>query len=287
VSRTGAHRWRSALFVPGSNARALEKSASLPADIFIFDLEDAVAPAEKADARQTVADRLGQRAGGARLCVRVNAIATDWFDGDVRMAVEAGADAIILPKAEGPDDVRALRGQLSILRSKAPVWAMIETPLGLLHLREMALTADETGLTALIAGANDLRAELRARAMSGRTDILPHLAAILATARAAGLAALDSVYNDFSDTEGFAAEARQGCDLGFDGKTLIHPSQIEAANAAFSPSQGERDWARRVIEAFEAADGKGVAVLDGEMIEELHVRRARALLAAYEEDMTP
>jgi len=274
--------WRSALFMPASNARALEKSRGLEADILVFDLEDAVAEADKTSARNQAAERLAERSGRAVHAARVNGLSTPWAKADLVAAGAAGADAVVLPKIESAADPHEARRILSAKGLHTPIWAMIETPRALLSLKDIVSQAAETGLEALLFGANDMLAELGAQRSPDRAALVPHLAQTVAAARAYGLAALDGVFNDVRDADGFAAEARQGRALGFDGKTLIHPGQIEAANRAFAPDAQEIAWAEAVAAAFDAPENAGHAVLavDGEMVEQLHNRRARRILAA-------
>lgn len=269
---------RSALFVPGSRPRAIGKAAGLGADMLILDLEDAAGPDEKADARGRVSEALDQWAGcGALRAIRVNAIGTGLEADDIRAA--AGADAIVLPKVEGVADLEAAR---ALMPGGPPLWAMIETPLALFHLREIGEAAGSLNLSGLIAGTNDLSKELKA---AGRAAMVPHLAMIVAAGRAYGLTALDGVYNAYTDADGFAAEAADGKALGFAGKTLIHPSQVEGANAAFGPSDDEIDAARRLIAAFALPEnaGKGAIPFEGTMAERLHLAEAEALLKLIED----
>ncbi|MBA4801114.1 MAG: CoA ester lyase [Euryhalocaulis sp.] len=271
--------WRSALFMPASNARALEKSRGLDADILVFDLEDATAEADKESARTMAADRIASREGRAAHVIRVNALDSDWIAADVKAAADANADAIVIPKVAAAADLEAVRRMLPA-GAQTPLWAMIETPRALMNLKEIAQAAD-TGLEALVFGGNDMTSELRARPGADRAELVPHLAATVAAARACGLIALDGVFNDVKDAEGCEAEALQGRRLGFDGKTLIHPAQIDLANRAFSPASDEVDWAEAVAAAFDAPENQGKAVLsvNGEMVEILHLTRARRILA--------
>ena len=271
--RADGRLWRSALYVPASNARALAKAGALPADALILDLEDAVAPEAKALARAALA---GAPRGRARL-VRVNGAGTPWHEADLLAAAAIAPDGIVLPKVAGPAEVEAARARLG--PGAPPLWAMIETPAGVL-----AAAAVAPRVAGLIAGTNDLAEDLRARPGAGRGPLLAALSMVVLAARAAGIVALDGVCVDLAGGEAFAAECRQGRDWGFDGKTLIHPAQIAAANAAFAPSPEEVDLARRRVEAFEAAraEGRGVAVLDGRLVEGLHVAAARAMLARAE-----
>jgi citrate lyase subunit beta/citryl-CoA lyase len=268
--------------VPGSSARALAKLGSLPADAFILDLEDAVAPDAKSKARDTLsvfAAEAGERASSC--AIRINALGTAWGRDDVRMVARSGVRALVLPKVGRASDVRAL---VSALESAgAPdalrVWCMIETPLGVLNAAEIA--GSNARVETLVMGTSDLAKELRCAHTPDRTPLLASLSAGLLAARAEGRLALDGVYLDLHDLAGFERECMQGRELGFDGKTLIHPRTIETANRVFAPSDEELENARRVIEAFESArdEGRGVAVLDGRLVEELHVQEARRLLA--------
>ncbi|HEX3802222.1 MAG TPA: CoA ester lyase [Solirubrobacteraceae bacterium] len=274
-------RLRSVLYMPGANERALEKARELPADALIFDLEDAVAPDAKAPARERVCAAARSGAYGKRtVTIRVNAIGTEWHDADVAAAGAAGPDAIVVPKIGSQEDVLAVARALE--RAGAPastrIWAMLETPAAVLHAAEIVVASDR--LSVLVMGTNDLLKELYAEAVPGREPLRVSLALCLLAARAAGRAILDGVYNDVRDADGFEAECIEGRRLGFDGKTLIHPGQIEICNRVFSPSADEVAQARRVIEAFDAAvrDGTGVVTLDGRMIENLHVETARRVL---------
>ena len=271
---------RSALFVPASKPRAIEKAAGLGADMLVLDLEDAVGPDEKAEARENVFRALDLWAGsGAVRTVRINALDTQWGAADLRAAVRA--DAILLPKVEEKRHIQDARAALNAHAAHAALWAMIETPLGVMNLPEIA-SASVYGLSGLMAGVNDLSKELRCSLEAGREAILAHLAAIICASRAHDLRVLDGVYNRFQDVEGFREETAQGKRLGFDGKSLIHPSQVELANIAFGPSPEEMDRARKVVEAFADPNnaGKGVIAVEGDMVERLHLDAARALLAA-------
>lgn len=273
---------RSALYMPGSNARALEKGRTLPADVLIFDLEDAVAPDAKAAARATVAAALAGRAAYAprELVVRVNGQETPWGEEDLGAVATVGADAVLLPKVEGVEAVARARASLAAAGAPAnlPLWCMIETPRGVLRAAEIA-AAD--GVACLVMGTSDLTKDLHALATADRLPMLLALQMGVLAARAAGIAVLDGVHLDLADTAGLRAACRQGRELGFDGKTLIHPSQIEAANEAFGPAPAELEQARRIVAAYAQARaaGAGVAVLDGRLVENLHVREAERLLA--------
>lgn len=276
---------RSVLYMPGSNARALEKAKALPVDGVTFDLEDAVAPDAKEAARERV--RAAVQAGGyapRETVIRVNGLATPWGHADLCAAATSGADAVLLPKVESGSSVhQALR---VLDEAGAPpdldVWCMIETPRGALHAEEIAGACPRLG--ALVMGTSDLAAELHAAHTPLRLPMLTALGLCVLAARAFGLAILDGVHLDLDDEEGFAAACRQGAELGFDGKTLIHPRQIGAANAAFAPSADDVARARRIIAAHEAAarEGQGVTVLDGRLIENLHVVEAKRLVGLAE-----
>ena len=269
---------RSVLYMPGSNARALEKARSLPADGLILDLEDAVTPDAKASARDQVRAAIG--AGGyapREVILRVNGLATPWGHADLEAAATAGADAVLLPKVESGD---AVRQALAVLDGAGgpedlPLWCMMETPRATLRAEEIASASPR--VAALVMGTSDLAQELHAAHTALRLPMITALGLCLLAARAHGLAILDGVYLDLQDEEGFAASCRQGAELGFDGKTLIHPRQIEAANRAFAPDEEEIARARRIIAAHEAAarEGKGVVVVDGRLVENLHVAEAR------------
>jgi citrate lyase subunit beta/citryl-CoA lyase len=269
---------RSVLYMPGANDKALEKAKGLPCDAIIFDTEDSVAPDMKEAARDKVAAAATSGEYGRReLTIRVNSLETPWFEDDVRSAAAAGPSGVVVPKIQSTADVARVEALLE--SGGAPdhtrIWAMLETPAAIEAAAEIASCSER--LAVLVMGTNDLAKELRAALVPGRAPLLWGLQRCVNAARAAGKVILDGVFNDIRDEEGFAAECRQGAELGFDGKTLIHPSQLEAANAAFAPSEEEVAQARRVIEAWEAglAEGKGVIQLDGRMIENLHVDNAR------------
>jgi len=270
---------RSALFVPASKPRAIQKAAHLGADMLILDLEDAVGPGEKEAARAEIdlALRLWEGSGAIR-AIRINGLQTHWGSSDLGAA--ARADAIVLPKVEQVGDLHEARSALSAHGSSIPLWAMIETPKSLLQLPGIA-AATGTGLAGLIAGTNDLCKDLHCLPDQDRLALRPHLAQIVCAARAYGLYALDGVYNRFLDPKGFRSEAEQGHILGFDGKSLIHPNQVELAHLYFGPSAQELEHAARVVAAFASPEnaGKGVISLDGDMIERLHLEAARSLLA--------
>jgi len=275
---------RSALFVPAMRKRAITKAASAGADMLILDLEDATGPDEKAEARKAIATALNHWASSPTIrAVRINAPDTDHWRDDLDAAQDA--DAIVFPKIMNADDLQTMRAAMT---GDTPLWAMIETPESLLSLRDIAQIADRVGLAGLIAGTNDLSTSLRLPSAAGRFGLIPHLAQIVTAGRAANIHVLDGVYNAYKDSDGFAREAREGRGLGFDGKSLIHPSQVSPTNAAFGPSDAEIDWARRVVAAFDAPDAtsKGVIAMDGEMIERLHLTRAHAILGRKSDGVT-
>ncbi|ASM71229.1 MULTISPECIES: HpcH/HpaI aldolase/citrate lyase family protein [Roseobacteraceae] len=269
---------RSVLYIPASKPRALDKARGLPVDAIIFDLEDAVTTEEKVSARGILAEALTQGGYGARMkIIRINALDTDWGADDARAAATMGADAILLPKVSSPADLDAL----AAITGDVPLWAMMETPAGMLNA---AAIAAHPKLQGLVMGTNDLAKELNTRARADRLPLQAGLGLCLLAAKAFGLAIVDGVYNAFKDDEGLAVECEQGRDMGFDGKTLIHPAQVAVTNTAYSPSEAEIDTARRQIEAFDAveASGQGVAVVDGKIVENLHVETARKLIAQAE-----
>ncbi|MEG3084683.1 CoA ester lyase [Sphingomonas sp. PB2P12] len=273
-------RRRSALYMPASNARAIAKARTLDCDVVILDLEDAVAPDEKAAARDRVVRAVREGGFGAReLVVRINGIGTPWYADDIAAVHASGIDAVLVPKVSSVANLIAVRAALG--EDGPPIWAMIETCAAILALPSLSAAAAETRLTALIAGTNDLAKEIRCRLGADRMPLIPALTATIMAARAAGIVALDGVCNALDDPARFAAECTQGAMLGFDGKTLIHPSQIDAANAGFGPSEEELAWARAIVAAFakpENAD-MGAIRLDGQMVERLHLAEAKATLA--------
>ena len=269
---------RSVLYMPGSNPRALEKARTLPADGLILDLEDAVAPDAKETARAQVSAALRAGAYGPReTIIRVNGLATPWGHADLVAAATAGADAVLIPKVESADTVRQVEAVLEQAGAPAdlPLWCMMETPRGMLHAAEIAGASPRLG--GLVMGTSDLAKELHAAHTPQRLPLITALGLCLLAARAHDLAILDGVFLDLQDEAGFAAACRQGRELGFDGKTLIHPRQIEPANQTFAPGAAEVAQARRIIEAHAEAmrEGRGVVVVDGRLIESLHVAEAR------------
>jgi len=271
---------RSALYMPGSNARALEKAKTLAADVVIFDLEDAVAPEAKELAReQVMAAVAGGGYGTRELVVRINGLDTPWGREDLAQAAKAAPDAILVPKVSTPAQLVEVGQVLVSTPEKTRVWAMIETPLAILNLREIAAAAEErtTRLACFVLGTNDLVKETRAELDQNRTAALYWLSAAVTAARAFGIDVLDGVYNAFRDLEGLRQECLQGRQLGMDGKTLIHPDQIALANEIFSPTEQEVAWARKIIAAFELPEnqGKGAITIDGRMVELLHRQTAQ------------
>lgn len=280
---------RSALYMPGSNVRALEKAKTLDADAVILDLEDAVAPDLKAVARAQVCGAVAAGGFGHRqVVIRINALDTPWGKYDLEAAAAAKPDAVLVPKPNDASDIE--RANDGLRRAGAPdtvaLWAMVETPLAILNLRELAGAAKHAGsrLSCLVLGTNDLVKETRIELDAARTAALFWLSASVTAARAFGLTVLDGVYNNFKDNEGLEREARQGRMLGFDGKTLIHPDQIKASNRIFSPDAEEVVWARKIIAAFDLPEhqGKGVITLEGRMVELLHAESARRTVAIAE-----
>jgi citrate lyase subunit beta / citryl-CoA lyase len=273
---------RSVLYMPGANERALEKAQTIPADALILDLEDAVAPDAKPDARQRVCAAATSGAyGGREIAIRANGIGTQWHDDDLAAIAKAGPDAVVIPKINSAAEVHQIEKALEAggAPERTKIWAMLETPIAMLSAYEIAGSSDR--LAVLVMGTNDLAKELQAAHVPGRGPLLQGLGLCLLGARAAGKVILDGVYNDIKDESGFLTECAQGRDLGFDGKTLIHPSQVEPCNATFAPSSEDVDKAGRIIAAFEEAeaDGRGVVTVDGRMVENLHVEQARRTLA--------
>ena len=268
--------YRSVLYIPGSKQRALEKARSLPVDAIILDLEDAVTPEAKPAARKTLATALSEGGYGARVqIVRVNGLDTPWWQDDIAALDDCDPDAILLPKVNSPDEIQRLA---DVLAPSVSIWAMLETPLGVLNAQSIAAHPRTAGF---VVGSNDLAKELNCRFRADRLPLIMALQTVLLAARAEGVIAIDGVYNQFKDAVGLQFECEQGRDLGFDGKSLIHPAQIGLANQVFAPSASEISLAQRQIEAFKQASdaGQGVAVVDGTIVENLHVETAQRLLA--------
>jgi citrate lyase subunit beta / citryl-CoA lyase len=277
---------RSVLYMPGSNARALEKARTLAVDAVILDLEDAVAPDMKQTAREQVCAAVAQGGYGPReTIIRINALESPWGEDDLAAAARVAPDAVLVPKVSTPEALVAVG--IRLRRLGAPettrVWAMIETPLAILQARSIASTAQDvdTRLSCFVMGTNDLAKETRTRLVPGRAPMLPWLMSALAAARAYDLDIIDGVYNDLSDPEGFRAECEQARDLGFDGKSLVHPNQVEAANTLFAPSPEELERARAILAAFDKPENaaRGAISLDGRMVERLHADMARRVVA--------
>lgn len=270
-----ARPYRSVLYIPAANIRAMEKAQGLAADAIIFDLEDAVAPGEKAAAREALAGALGNDYGRRARILRINGLTTEWGEADARFAagLAGRADAVLIPKVDCAADL----DRAAALVPDTPLWAMMETPLGMLNAAEIAA---HPRLEGMVMGTNDLAKELNSRFRADRLPMQAGLGLCLLAAKAHGKVIVDGVFNAFKDEDGLRAECEQGRDMGFDGKTLIHPAQLAIANAAFAPTEAEIELSRRQIEAFEqaTAEGKGVAVVDGRIVENLHVETARKTL---------
>jgi citrate lyase subunit beta/citryl-CoA lyase len=274
--------------MPGANARALEKAKTIPCDAIIIDLEDAVAPDAKPSARERAASVVASRPYGSReVVIRVNGMDTPWYHDDLTAAVAAGPDAIAVPKVGSAEQVRAVAAEMEAAGAgpQMAIWAMIETPRAVLDCLEIAEASER--LTVLVMGTNDLTKELQARHVPGRAPVITALQMCVLAARAAGTVILDGVYNDVRDAEGFRAQAEEAMLMGFDGKTLIHPSQVGPANEVFSPSAEEIADAHGLIEAWDAGEGSGVVTYHGRMIENLHVETARRVLALAEAVSSP
>ena len=269
-------KFRSVLYLPASNPRAIEKARTLDCDIAVLDLEDAVAPEAKVEARKAAIEAAVAGGFGPKLAVRINALDTEWAEGDLEALKDAPVSLIVAPKIEDEQQVKSIS---DILRLDQQLWAMIETPKALTELKDIASAGGV--LSGLMLGVNDLAKEMKTGPSPDREPFKPWLAALVAHARANDLVAIDGVFNRIKDEDGFAAEAAQGRLYGFDGKSLIHPSQIAPANAAFGASPAEVEWANKVVAAFAApeADGLGVIRVDGEMVERLHLVQAQSLLA--------
>ncbi|MBJ7362002.1 MAG: CoA ester lyase [Ilumatobacteraceae bacterium] len=275
---------RSVLYMPAANERALDKAKSLPADALIFDLEDAVSPDAKPDARRNAvaAARSGEY-GNKEITIRCNGLETQWGADDLTAAAMAGVSAVVIPKINSVREVEAVSSALATAGAPGSmkIWAMIETPTAIFDVRAIAA---HPRVQTLVMGTNDLAKELRATQIRGRAPLMHHLATALLAAREAGKIILDGVFNDIKDADAFRDECLQGAQMGFDGKTLIHPSQVEIANDVWAPTADEVDYAQRVIAAFEeaTAEGRGVITVDGRMIENLHVDNARRVLAVQQ-----
>jgi len=280
---------RSVLYMPGSNARALEKARTLAADGVILDLEDAVAPDAKAAAREQVVTSVKAGGFGSReVFIRTNGFDTPWFADDLTAAAAAAPDAILIPKISSGEQLELIAQRLLSMHAdrRVRIWAMIETPAAIFNVRQIAAAARdaETRLTGFVMGTNDLAKETRARAVPGRAPMAASLTTCVLAAREHGMDILDGVYNDIANAEGFVAECTQARDFGFDGKTLIHPNQIEPCNAVFSPTTDEVVQARRMIAAFDLPENrdKGVVQIDGRMVERMHAEMARRTVAIAE-----
>ena len=277
---------RSLLFMPGSNARALEKARVVPADGIILDLEDSVAPDAKAAARDQIAKAIAAGGFGKReVLIRTNGLDTPWWLDDIGMAAKAQPHGILVPKVSSVEDLNAIAERLDDVNAHASirVWAMIETARAVLHAEELAAASKnpKTRLAGFVFGPNDISRETRIRMLPGRAAMIPMITHCILATRAHGLEILDGPYSDFSNVDGFAAECAQGRDLGFDGKTLIHPGQIEACNAIFTPREEEVAEARKIIAAFEKPENaaRGAIQIDGRMVERLHAEMARRTIA--------
>jgi citrate lyase subunit beta / citryl-CoA lyase len=277
---------RSLLFMPGSNTRALEKARILPADSIILDLEDSVAPEAKGLARDQIAQAIAAGGFGKReILIRTNALDTPWSSDDLKMAAKAKPDGIVVPKVSSVADIATIEGSLREANADPSmrVWTMIETARGVLHAEELAATSRNPGsrLAGFLFGPNDISRETRIRMQPGRAIMLPMITHCILAARAYGLEILDGPYSDFSNVDGFSQECTQARDLGFDGKTLIHPGQIEACNAIFTPPADEVARARQIIAAFERPENasRGAISLDGQMVERLHADMSRRTIA--------
>ncbi|MDT0201607.1 CoA ester lyase [Nocardioides sp. AE5] len=283
TATTGFTPLRSVLYMPSSNAKALEKAKTLPIDGVIFDLEDAVAPDAKPAAREAAAAAASSGAYGKRtLTIRVNGIGTEWHDADIVAAAQAGPHAIVVPKVNSAEEVHQLVAAME--KAGAPehtkLWAMVETPVAILGALSIATASERLG--AFVLGTNDLVKELYAEHVPGREPILPSLHTALLAGRAAGIAVIDGVYNDVKNIDGFLAECEQGRQMGFDGKTLIHPGQVEGANKAFAPSEQAVEDARGLIQAWNDGKGSGVVTYNNKMVENLHVESAQRTLDIHE-----
>lgn len=273
---------RSALYLPASNEKAIAKARTLPCDVVILDLEDAVSPEMKAAARAAAIAAVAEGGFGHReVAIRANGLDTEWGADDLAAIAASGADAVLVPKVGSPADICRYHDALATAPASMQLWAMIETCEAVFNLEPMAATAASTRLSLWIMGTNDLAKEMRAQLTACRTPFLPFLSQAVAAARRHGLAILDGVCNEFRDLDAFEAEARQGLMFGFDGKSLIHPAQIDPCNAVFSPGEADLAWAHAVIEAFTLPEnqGKGAIRVDGKMTELLHLEQAQRLVA--------
>jgi len=280
---------RSVLYMPGSNARALEKAKTLPADSVILDLEDSVAPDAKEAARAQVAAVAKAGGFGSReVFIRTNATDTPWFADDLAAAAQAAPDGIVVPKISSPEQLQAIGASLRAMGAdpKTRIWAMIESPQAVLNVLSIAACAQnpDTRLAGFVMGTNDIAKDTRARLVPGRWPMIGWLMNCIAAARIHGIDVLDGVYNNVGDADGFVKECEQGRDMGFDGKTLIHPNQIDPCNAVFTPSDDEVAWARKMIAAFDLPENKskGVVSIDGRMVERLHADMGRRTVAIAE-----
>jgi citrate lyase subunit beta/citryl-CoA lyase len=279
---TSARPRRSALYLPASNARAVDKARGLPCDVVILDLEDSVAPDGKADARAGAVEAVRAGGfGGREVVIRTNGLDTPWGAEDLAAAAEARPDAVLVPKVSAPEDLSAARTRLG---DSLPIWAMIETCAAIFRLDALGAESVNVGVEAWVLGSNDLAKEMRCRLTVDREPLLAALSLSLMAARAHGLAILDGVFNEIGDADGLARQCAQAAAFGFDGKTLIHPTQVEPANAAFTPDAAAVAWARTVVNAFGLPQnaGKGVLKVEGRMVERLHFAEARRLLSVAE-----
>lgn len=273
---------RSALYLPASNPRAVDKARSLPCDVVILDLEDAVAPDAKAEARASAVEAVQAGGFGAReVVIRVNGLDTPWGAEDLAAAAAARPDAVLVPKVSAPEDLSAARTRLG---DHLPIWAMIETCAAMFRLEALGAESTNVGVEAWVIGSNDLAKEMRCVLTVGREPLLTALSLSLMAARAHRLAIIDGVFNEIADADGLARQCAQAAAFGFDGKSLIHPSQVEAANAAFTPDAGAVAWAKTVVDAFDLPEnaGKGVLKVEGRMVERLHFAEAKRLLGVAE-----
>ncbi len=282
MTQTAVRPRRSVLYMPASNLKAIAKARTLPCDAIILDLEDAVAPEQKDMAREQAVAAVAEGGFGPReLIIRVNGLDTPWGEADLKAAAAAGPDAILVPKVSDSGDVARYDSRIAHAAPGVALWAMVETARALFHLDGLAGAAKTSRLACLVMGTNDLAKEIGWRLSPGRAAFGAALSLSVAAARAHGLVILDGVYNALEDDDGLTLECMQGVEFGFDGKTLIHPRQIEPCNAAFSPSQAEVAYARAVVEAFDLPEnaGKGAVRVDGRMAERLHLAQAQKVLA--------